>query len=138
MTPRNLTIFIAIDLVVLLFILLLLSYFGMSHLMLLVMGCIFMVLTFYDLQTGVLSAFFSDFLGFDNVTDLGRLKFVPLILSALLLFLSIPVLLEHGLVNDGQRWAMQQGNFLRIAIPAIVGGVVVIAAAAWTVYRGSK
>jgi len=138
MTPRNLTIFIAIDLVVLLFILLLLSYFGMSHLMLLLMGLIFMVLTFYDLQTGVLSAFFSDFLGFENVTDLGRLKFVPLILSALLLFLSIPVLLEHGLVNDGQRWAMQQGNFLRIAIPAIVGGVVVIAAAVWTVYRGSK
>lgn len=138
MTPRNLTIFIAIDLAVLLFILLLLSYFGMSHLMLLAMGCIFMALTFYDLQTGVLSAFFSDFLGFDNVTDLGRLKFVPLILSALLLFLSIPVLLEHGLVNDGQRWAMQQGNFLRVAIPAIVGGAVVIAAAVWTVYRGSK
>ena len=138
MTPRNLTIFIAIDLVVLLFILLLLSYFGMSHLMLLLMGLIFMVLTFYDLQTGVLSAFFSDFLGFENVTDLGRLKFVPLILSALLLFLSIPVLLEHGLVNDGQRWAMQEGNFLRVAIPAIVGGVVVIAAAVWTVYRGSK
>ncbi len=138
MTPRNLTIFIAIDLAVLLFVLLLLSYFGMSHLMLLLMGLIFMVLTFYDLQTGVLSTFFSDFLGFENATDLGRLKYVPLFLSALLLFLSMPVLLEHGLVNDGQRWAMQHGNFLRIAIPAIVGGVVVIAAAAWTVYRGSK
>jgi len=138
MTPRNLTIFIAIDLAVLLFILLLLSYFGMSHLMILLMGLIFMVLTFYDLQTGVLTAFFSNFLGFENATDLGRLKYVPLFLSALLLFLSIPVLLEHGLVNEGQRWAMQQGNFLRIAIPAIVGGAVVIAAAAWTVYRGRK
>lgn len=106
--------------------------------MILLMGLIFMVLTFYDLQTGVLTVFFSDFLGFENATDLGRLKYVPLFLSALLLFLSIPVLLEHGLVNEGQRWAMQKGNFLRIAIPAIVGGVVVIAAAAWTVYRGSK
>ena len=97
-----------------------------------------MVLTLYDLQTGALSTFFSDFLGFENATDLGRLKYVPLVLSALLLFLSLPVLLEHGLVNDGQRWAMQHGNFMRIAIPAIVGGVVVIAAAVWTVYRGSK
>lgn len=138
MTPRNLTIFIAIDLAVLLFILLLLSYFGMSHLMLLLMGFTFLLLTLYDLQTGVLSAFFSDFLGFENVTDLGRLKFVPLFLSALLLFLSLPVLLEHGLVNENQRWAMQHGFFLRIAIPAIIGGLVVIAAAAWTVYRGSK
>ncbi len=138
MTPRNLTIFIAIDLAVLLFILLLLSYYGMSHLMLFLMGIIFMALTFYDLQTGVLSAFFSDFLGFENVTDLGRLKLVPFLLSALLLFLSIPVLLEHGLVNEGQRWAMQHGNFLRVAIPAIVGGIAVIAAAVWTVYRGSK
>ena len=138
MTPRNLTIFIAIDLAVLLFILLLLSYFGMSHLMLFLMGLIFLGLILYDLRTGVLSLFFSDFLGFENVTELGRLKYVPLILSALMLYLSIPVLLEHGLVNDGQRWAMQQGSFLRIAIPAIAGGVVVIAAAAWTVYRGSK
>ncbi|MGM0652494.1 MAG: hypothetical protein ACQES4_06915 [Bacillota bacterium] len=138
MTPRNLTIFIAIDLAVLLFILLLLSYFGMSHLMLFMMGLVFLVLTLYDLQTGVLSAFFSDFLGFENVSDLGRLKAVPIVLSTLLLFLSLPVVLEHGLINENQRWAMQHGSFLRIAIPAIVGGVVVIAAAAWTVYRGSK
>ncbi len=138
MSARNIAIFIAADLAVLLALLLLLSYFGMSHLMLIAMGLVFLLLTLYDLKSGSLSIFFSEFLGMSGPEELTRLKWLPVILSAILLFISLPVLLEHGFVNEGQRWAMQRGQFARIALPAIVGGVVVITAAIWTVYSGTK
>ncbi len=138
MTSRNLAIFLAVDLAVLLTILLILSYYGMSHLMLLVMGLVFLLLTLYDLNTGILSAFFSEFLGLSNSAELGRLKWIPVLLSSLLLLLSIPAFLEHGLINSDQRWAMQHGYFLRLAIPAVIGGIAVIAVAVWTVFAGSK
>ena len=138
MQARNIAIFIAADLVVLLALLLLLSYFGMSHLMLIAMGLVFLLLTLYDLKNGTLSLFFSEFLGMSGPEEMTRLKWLPVILSAVLLFMSLPVLLEHGLVNEGQRWAMQRGQFARIALPAIAGGLIVIAAAIWTVYQGLK
>ncbi len=138
MTSRNLAIFIAADLALLLLLLLFLSYHGMSHLMLLFMGLTFLLLTLYDLKTGHLSAFFSEFLGLDSAAELDKFRWLPVGLSSLLLVLSVPVLMEHGLVNVDQRWAMQHGSFLRIAIPAALGGLAVIAVATWTVYRGSR
>ncbi len=138
MTSRNLAIFIAVDLAVLLLILLVLSYYGMSHLMLLIMGLAFLILTLYDLNTGSLSAFFSEFMGLSASSELDKLKWIPVLLSSILLILSVPVFLEHGLINSDQRWAMQHGYFLRLAIPAAAGGIAVIVIAVWTVYKGGK
>lgn len=138
MTPRNIAIFITLDLTFLLALLLFLSYYGLSHLLILTMGLLFMVLTLYDLKSGALSELFSDFLGLSGTDELGSIRWLPVILSGLLLFLSLPVLLEHGLVNTTQRWAMQQGQFARVALPAIAGGLVVIAIAIWTLFKGSK
>lgn len=136
MAPRKLALFIALDLAILLVLLLVLTYYGMSHLALLAMGLLFLALTGYDLRSGSLSALFSAFFGFSEPDEVGRLRWLPVVLSALLLFLSLPVLLEHGLVNSAQRWAMQQGQFLRLAIPALIGGAVVIVVAVWTVLAG--
>lgn len=130
--------FIALDLAVLLIILLLLVYYGMSHLLLLAMGLLFLVLIIYDLRSGNFSKFFSDFLGLSNSGELGRLKWLPVILSVVLLMLSLPVFLEHGLVNEAQRWAMQQGQFIRVALPAVAGGIAVIAIAVWTIFSDSS
>ncbi len=138
MTPRNIAIFITLDLTFLLALLLFLSYYGLSHLLILTMGLLFMVLTLYDLKSGALSELFSNFLGLSGTDELGSIRWLPVILSGLLLFLSLPVLLEHGLVNTTQRWAMQQGQFARLAMPAIAGGIVVIAIAIWTLFKGSK
>jgi hypothetical protein len=138
MQSRKYAIFIALDLALLLLILLLLAYYGMSHLMLMLLGLLFLVVTFYDLRSGNLSLFFSQFMGLPDPKDIGKIRFLPLILSALLLILSLPVFLEHGLVNEAQRFAMQQGQFFRVAIPAIFGGLVVIAVAVWTLYRGNR
>ncbi len=138
MTSRNIAIFIAVDLTVLLIVLLLLSYYGMSHLLLLAMGLAFLLLTLYDLSTGNLSEFFSDFFGLSGSDELGKLKWIPVVLSTLLLLLSVPIFIEHGFVNSAQRWAMQHGQFARLAIPALAGGFVVIAVAVWTVFLGSK
>ncbi len=138
MTPRNILIFIAVDLAFLVAILLFLSYYGMSHLLLMAMGLVFLLLTLYDLQTGSLSEFFSEFLGLSDPGELGKLKWVPVVLSALLLMLSVPIFIEHGFVNTDQRWAMQHGQFIRVAIPALAGGFIVIAVAVWTVISGSK
>ena len=138
MTPRNIAIFITLDLTFLLALLLFLSYYGLSHLLIMTMGLLFMVLTLYDLKNGALSELFSDFLGLSGTDELGSIRWLPVILSGLLLFLSLPVLLEHGLVNTTQRWAMQQGQFARVALPAIAGGLVVIAISIWTLFKGSK
>ncbi len=138
MTPRNLAIFIAADLAVLLSLLLLLSYFGMSHIMLLVMGLVFLFLTLYDLNTGHLSAFFSEFFSLDESVERDKLRWIPVLLSSLLLIISVPAVMEHGLINGDQRWAMQHGYFLRVAIPTALGGIAVIAVAIWTVIKGSK
>jgi hypothetical protein len=131
-------LFIALDLAVLLIILLLLVYYGMSHLLLLAMGLLFLVLIIYDLRSGNFSKFFSGFLGLSNSGELGRLKWLPVILSLVLLMLSLPVFLEHGLVNEAQRWAMQQGQFIRVALPAIAGSIAVIAIAVWTIFSDSS
>ncbi len=138
MTPRNVALFITIDLALLLALLLFLSYYGLSHLLILAMGLFFLVLTLYDLKSGALSELFSEFLNLSGTEELGTIRWLPVILSALLLFLSLPVLLEHGLVNTDQRWAMQHGQFARVAMPAIAGGIVVIAIAIWTLFKGSK
>lgn len=138
MTSRNLAIFIAADLIILLSVLLFLSYHGMSHLMLLVMGLAFLLLTLYDLNTGKLSAFFSEFLGLADSAEVDKFKWIPVLLSSVLLILSVPVFMEHGLINSDQRWAMQHGYFLRLAIPAVIGGAAVIVVAVWTVVAGSK
>lgn len=130
--------FIALDLAVLLIILLLLVYYGMSHLLLMAMGFLFLVLIIYDLRSGNFSKFFSGFLGLSNSGELGRLKWLPVILSVVLLMLSLPVFLEHGLVNEAQRWAMQQGQFIRVALPAIAGSIAVIAIAVWTIFSDSS
>jgi hypothetical protein len=33
---------------------------------------------------------------------------------------------------------MQQGQFIRVAVPAITGGIVVMVIAVWTIYTGSR
>jgi hypothetical protein len=138
MTPRNVALFITLDLAFLLALLLFLSYYGLSHLLIMLMGLLFLVLTLYDLRSGALSELFSDFLNLSGPDELGSIRWLPVILSAVLLFLSLPVLLEHGLVNTAQRWAMQHGQFARVAMPAIAGGIAVIAIAIWTLFKGSK
>ncbi len=138
MTPRNVAIFITLDLAVLLTLLLFLSYYGMSHLVIMVMGLVFLMITLYDLRTGNLSGLFSEFLGMSDPEELGTLRWLPVILSVILLYFSVPVFLEHGLINSPQRWAMQHGQFIRVALPAIGGGVAVIAVALWTLFHGSK
>ena len=135
---RKVALFIALDLAVLLFVLLLLTYYGMSHLLLLSMGLVFLVMIIYDLRSGNFSKIFSEFLGLSDSDDIGKLRWLPVVLSALLFILSIPVLLEHGLVNNIQRQAMQHGQFIRVAFPAIAGGIVVIVIAIWTIFTGSR
>lgn len=137
MKSRKFAIFIALDLALLLFILLFLAYYGMSHLLIMAMGLFFLLLTLYDLRSGNLSALFSEFMGLSNPEELGRLKTLPLVLAALLLVISVPVFLDNGLVHEAQRYAMQQGQFLRVAVPAILGGLAVIAVAVWTIISGS-
>ncbi len=119
--------------------LLVLSYYGMSHLLILLFGLIALIAAIYDLLSGRLSVFFSNFLGLESSTDLGRFRWLPIIMAALLLALSLPVAFEHGLVNEDQRWAMQQGGqFIRVALPAAVGGLAVIAVAVGTILAGRK
>ena len=139
MNYKKAIIFIVLDLVTLLAAILLFAYFGLSHLFMLFLGGLFLVLALYDLRSGELSALFSAFLGFPEGDEFKRFQWAPILLSTLLLAVSLPALLEHGLVNSGQRWAMQQeGQFMRLLIPAVSAGALVIAMAVFTVIKGLK
>jgi hypothetical protein len=138
MSPRRIALFVAVDLAVLLALLLVLTYYGMSHLALFMMGLIFLAITIIDLRSGLFSEMFSAFFGFSEPDEIGRIKWLPVIMSLVLISLSLPVLLEHGFINSGQRWAMQDGRFLRIALPAAIGGLVVMAIAVLTITSGLR
>ncbi len=139
MNYRKVALFIALDLAFLLALILIFAYYGISHLVLLAMGLCFLLISIYDLRSGAFSALFSDFLGFPETGELTKYQWLPILLSTLLLAVSLPVLLEHGLVNIDQRWAMQQeGQFIRLAAPAVAGGVLVIIIATWTVLKGGS
>ncbi len=138
MTPRKAALIITMDLVLLLALLLFLSYYGMSHLMIFLLGLFFLVITVYDLKTSWFSSLFSAFLNLPGSEELGSIRWLPVTLSVLLLVFSLPVLFEHGLVNSSQRWAMQGGQLLRVAIPAVAGTAIVILIALWTLFKGMK
>lgn len=137
-TPRKAALIITLDLVLLLVLLLILSFYGMSHLMIFFLGLVFLVITIYDLRTSCFSSLFSSFLNLADSEETGRFKWLPVSLSVLLLIFSVPVLLEHGLVNSSQRWAMQGGQLFRVAIPAASGTAIVIMIALWTLFKGAK
>lgn len=131
-----LALLVALDLALLLIVLLVLSFYGMSHLMIFLLGIIILALALIDLRSAFFSTMFSKLLGLDGPGELRSIKWLPVIMAALLLGLSLPVVIEHGVVNETQRWAMQHGQLIRVALPAAVGGVAVMLIAVWTIVRG--
>jgi hypothetical protein len=138
MKPQQTALFIVLDLAVLLALLLILAYYGMSHLAITIIGLMLLVITLVDMRTGIFSEKFSAFIGFTRVEEKTKLRWLPVILASLLLIFSLPVLLQHGWVNHDQRWAMQHGQFLRLAVPALLGGLVIMGVAVLTIFRGMK
>ncbi|HED23786.1 MAG TPA: hypothetical protein ENN91_01515 [Firmicutes bacterium] len=138
MKPRQVALFIVLDLAFLLAVLLVLVYYGMSHLAIATIGLVLLIITLIDMRSGMLSEKFSQLIGFEHPDEKSKFRWLPVVLASLLLIFSLPVLLEHGWVNYDQRWAMRHGQFLRLALPALLGGLAVMAAAVFTIFRGLK
>ncbi|MDY6826015.1 MAG: hypothetical protein SVV67_02395 [Bacillota bacterium] len=138
MKPRQTALFIILDLTVLLVLLLVLAYYGMSHLAITFLGFLLLVICLIDMHNGIFSEMFSAFIGFTESEEKSKLRWLPVALASLLLIFSLPILFEHGWINHDQRWAMQHGQFLRLAVPAILGGLAVMGVAVMTIFRGMK
>ncbi len=140
MANRKLILFVVFDLLALVVLLLLLVYYGMSHLLLLVLGFLFLFMSLYDNHTGQLSAVLALLLNISGNRDRGgRLNWLPMLLSVVLVGYGFFMLLEHGAVNVGQRWVMQQGGmFPRFAVWTTLAAAVVILAAVLTTVRSNR
>ncbi len=140
MATRKLILFVVFDLLILLALLLLLVYHGMSHLLLLVMGLLFLLMSLYDSRTGQLSAVLALMFNIHgNPGRGGRLNWLPMVLSLILIGYGFYMLMMHGAVNVGQRWTMQEGGmFPQFAVWTALAAAVVILAAVLTSVRSNR
>lgn len=123
---------IVLDLLSMLLLLLFLAYYGMSHLFLLLTGIVFLFLCIYDSRTGHLSTLFVLMFSLPDLKEKGRLNWIPVLLSLILVFYSLPLIVEHGLVNVSQRTVLQGGLFPQFALYAGIAAFVIILAAVYS------
>lgn len=130
MNPRRrLGLLLALDLLLLLVLLLLMVYYGLSHIFLLGLGILLFLLSLYDNRTGHLSTVTALLFSLPVGSGKGKLNWLPVLLSLVLVFYGASILLEHGLVNTAQRGAMQSGLFLQMALWSVAVAGLIIAAA---------
>lgn len=128
---------LAIDLTVFLSLLLVTAYFGVIHIMLLVLGIILFLLAFYDYRYGQLSALLTAAFKLPASQGSKAVNRVPVFFSLGLIIYGFISLFKHGLVNTGLRDGMQGGQFGQVAFWAAAGTLLVIIVAIW-LSRGAK
>lgn len=126
---------LVIDLSVFLILLLVTAYFGVLHILLLILGIILFFLSVYDYRYGGISALLTAVFNIPASSGNQAVNRVPVVLSLGLIIYGFILLLNHGLVNTGQRLGMQGGQFGQFAFWAAVGTLLVILVAVW-LYRG--
>lgn len=129
--PKTICLII-FDLVSMLLLLLFMTYYGMSHLFLLLIGTVFFFLCIYDGRTGRLSAVFKLMFSLPEFPEKGRLNWIPVLLSLILVSYSLPLLMEHGLVNVSQRALMQGGLFPQFVLWAGAAAAIIILVAVYS------
>jgi len=110
----RLLLFIFFDLLVLSAIFLLFSYYGMSHVFLLLLAVMVLVLGYYDITTGHFSALLVMLFGLPLESGGKKFKpvnFLPLVVAVGFIWYSISSIREHGLVNELQKRSIQDGDF---------------------------
>jgi len=132
-------ILIIVDLASVLLLLLFFSYFGMSHIFLLLAGALYLCLSVYDCRTGRLSEIFVLMLSLPGSQGKGRLNWLPMLLSVVSISYCWPLLVEHGLVNEAQRLSIQRGLFPQFALWSVAASGAIIAVAVYaTIFNRRK
>lgn len=124
--PQKLKFLVALDLVFLLLLLLIMAFYGISHLFLLGLGGILFLVSLLDYRNGYFSKMAVLLFGLKRTAEKGRLNWLPVFLSAALLVYQGYLLLEYGPVNTMQRMAMQEGLFPRLVLWSGITTVLVI------------
>lgn len=135
MKSRQFILFMILDLVILMNLLLLSTYYGMSHIFLLALGVIFLLLSVYDRRTGRLSVALMILFDLPSPPEKEWINWLPVFFSLALVLYCLPLLLEHGFVDWPQRWAMQGGLFRRFSLWAAAGTALAIIAAVWATVK---
>ncbi|MBS3943013.1 MAG: hypothetical protein KGZ32_02045 [Dethiobacter sp.] len=124
---------IFVDLGSVLLLLLILSYYGMSHIYLLLSGVLYLCLSVYDCRTGRLSEIYALMLSLPGHEGIGRLSWLPKLLSVVSISYSLPLLVEHGLFIEAQRLSMQRGLFPQFVLWSVAAAGAIMAVAVCTV-----
>lgn len=135
---RRFILFITADLVLLALLLLFFTYYGLGHIFLLVLGIALFSLSLYDSSTGQLSMILAALFGLEERPAGRKLNWLPALLSLVLIIYGTALFWEHGLINEAQQLAMQDGLFPFFALYVFIATVVVIFFAVYTASRKNK
>lgn len=134
MQQPRLIVLLILDLIILVAVLLIFTYFGIAHLLLLLIGALIILTGFFDINTGIFSEVFQQYFNLPGNYSKGKiLNLLPLLLSLIVIWYSIFQLMDHGLVNDAQKAIMQDnysGEFI-VAVMGVSAVIILIAAGAY-------
>lgn len=108
---RRYILLLLLDTLLMVLLILLFTYFGMAHLILLFFGLLCFVMTWYDYRSAHLSEFFALLLGMSTIERNKKLNLLPILLSLIPMVYGFNYLFRYGVINTGQRCAMQEGQF---------------------------
>lgn len=139
MKRTNFILFLLLDFSSLAAVFLIFTYYGMCHILLLFLGLLFFFLGIYDLRTGVLSLLIRQLFGLSRKEkQSGILNLIPVMLSVIVVLYSLPLLLQHGLINTSQESLMQGNIFIQFTIMLIGATLFVLIAAAGSYFWGGR
>lgn len=111
-------LFLVLDFTLLVVIFLLFTYLGMCHLLLLFLGLLCLVMGIYDIRTGTLSMIIREFFKLPSPPPKknGFSNMIPLILAVIVIWYSLPQVLEFGLINTNQSLIIRGNYFIQFTV----------------------
>ncbi|GEM_PF-1627100 len=130
MKSSHFILLLILDVVFLIVVFLLFTYYGMTHLLLFIIGLLILVTGLYDFKTGIFSELLRQLFNLPGKQKKGGIyNVIPLLMSLVVIIYSIPQLLEHGLINRDQESLMSGNYFFQFAIWLVVLSLFLLIAA---------
>jgi len=130
MKSSHFILLLILDVVFLIVVFLLFTYYGMTHLLLFIIGLLILVTGLYDFKTGIFSELLRQLFNSPGKQKKGGIyNVIPLLMSLVVIIYSIPQLFEHGLINRGQESLMSGNYFFQFAIWLVVLSLFLLIAA---------
>lgn len=137
---KRLVVILFLDFVIFALLILLFTYFGMSHVIFTLVGLLILLLGVYDISTGQLSKMVALLLGLPIFSGVSSkiLNYLPVLISLGLLVYSLPQFWYHGLINDSQQRVMQQAHLSSMALGLLAACLLITLLASIIYFRDTR